>query len=508
MNSKLIRTSQIKRFKLTPVKRIFSNDNLLHELILSDRRKEKRKMMFSIIYNTAFLGFLYYFFNIELEADQRTFNNPKDMERDLGIKQEKTGVSFNDVKGLDQVITNIKQITDIIKNKDRYREIGAKLPKGFLLTGPPGTGKTLLAKAFANECELPFLYVSGSDFESKYIGETAKKVKALFKKAKKHKPCVIFIDEIDSIAVKRSKVYHSEQNAGLNQLLIEMDGFGTESGIFVIAATNTADQLDSAILRSGRFDKIIQIGLPTLTSRIKLIEHYFSQRPNKLTHSNIDQLAQVTAGFSGAELANLANISSTIAAKNNKKWIGYEECLAANERIKVGIKGRKTTDSELKRVAVKESGKTLICYLDRNESIEVLETSILPLNGEPGYTSFLDRKEQDDLDLDYLVKKTELQFGGRIAEEIILGEQGRSVSSGEEVQKGYQMCEKIVMLMEGGDLPLNELNVKAAKLMNDLMKGVKTKFEANKTHLDTIIRNLLEKESLKQNEIKSIIDLA
>ncbi|MBQ6584369.1 MAG: ATP-dependent zinc metalloprotease FtsH, partial [Alistipes sp.] len=291
-------------------------------------------------------------------------------------------VTFKDVAGLEEAKVEIMEIVDFLKNAGKYRELGAKIPKGALLVGPPGTGKTLLAKAVAGEANVPFLSISGSDFVEMFVGVGASRVRDLFEQAKQKAPCIVFIDEIDAIGRARGRNAgfsgNDERENTLNQLLTEMDGFQTNAGVIVLAATNRADILDKALMRAGRFDRQIEVGLPEIHERKQIFDVHL--RKLKLD-PDLDRefLAKQTPGFSGADIANVCNEAALIAARHNKKFVGKEDFLAAVDRIIGGLekKNKVISPSEKRTIAFHEAGHATVSWLLKNAN-PLIKVTIIP----------------------------------------------------------------------------------------------------------------------------------
>ena len=283
-------------------------------------------------------------------------------------KNNGTDVTFKDVAGLAEAKVEIEEIVEFLKNPQRYTELGAKIPRGALLVGPPGTGKTLLAKAVAGEAGVPFLSLSGSDFVEMFVGVGAARVRDLFKQAKDKAPCIVFIDEIDAVGRARGKNpnmgSNDERENTLNQMLTEMDGFGSNNGVIVLAATNRADMLDKALLRPGRFDRQIYVDLPELSDRVEIFNVHL-RRIKTNSHLDVEQLARQTQGFSGADIANVCNEAALIAARNNKQAVDWDDFMAAIDRIVGGLekRSRVITDDEKFAIATHEAGHATISWM-------------------------------------------------------------------------------------------------------------------------------------------------
>ena len=334
----------------------------------------------------------------------------------------KDKLGFDNVAGLQEEKEDLEEIVDFLKNPQKYNELGARIPKGVLLEGPPGTGKTLLAKAIAGEAEVPFFSISGSDFVEMFVGVGASRVRDLFEDAKRNAPCIIFIDEIDAVARRRGTGMgggHDEREQTLNQLLVEMDGFGVNEGIIVMAATNRVDILDPAILRPGRFDRKVAVGVPDVKGRLDILKIHAKNKPLG-DDVDLDQVARTTAGFAGADLENLMNEAAITAAKENRKFIQQDDIRKAFVKVGVG--------SEKKSKVITEKDKHITAYHEAGHAIlfHVLEgvgpvymISIIPTGpGALGYTMPLPEKDDVHITKSQMINQIMVSLGGRIAEEI------------------------------------------------------------------------------------------
>ncbi len=340
-------------------------------------------------------------------------------------KENKKPVTFKDVAGLEEAKVEIMEIVDFLKNAEKYRDLGAKIPKGALLVGPPGTGKTLLAKAVAGEANVPFLSISGSDFVEMFVGVGASRVRDLFEQAKQKAPCILFIDEIDAIGRARGKNAgfsgNDERENTLNQLLTEMDGFQTNTGVIVLAATNRADILDKALMRAGRFDRQIEVGLPDIKEREEIFAVHL--RPLKLDPA-LDRsfLARQTPGFSGADIANVCNEAALIAARHGKKQIHKEDFLAAIDRIIGGLerKNKIITDAEKRKIAYHEAGHATVSWLLKHAS-PLIKVTIIPRGKALGAAWYLPEERQITT-REQLMDEMASTLGGRVSEQLTFGE--------------------------------------------------------------------------------------
>lgn len=361
-------------------------------------------------------------------------------------KGEATDVTFKDVAGLREAKTEIREIVEFLRNPQRYTEIGAKIPKGALLVGPPGTGKTLLAKAVAGEAGVPFFSMSGSDFVEMFVGVGASRVRDLFRQAQEKAPCIIFIDEIDAVGRARGKNpnmgANDERENTLNQLLTEMDGFATNSGVIVLAATNRADILDKALLRAGRFDRQIQVDLPELRDRIEIFNVHL-RRIKMGPDVDIDVLARQTAGFSGADIANVCNEAALIAARNDKKEVDRESFSNAIDRIICGLEhsSKIISADEKKAIAIHEAGHATVSWF-LEYSNEMVKVSIVPRGMALGAAWYMP-EERQITPLQALLDQICMTLGGRAAEELVLGQ----ISTGalNDLEKVTKMAYAIVV---------------------------------------------------------------
>ena len=341
------------------------------------------------------------------------------------VVDDETGIKFNDVAGEDEAKESLQEIVDFLHNPKKYEDIGAKMPKGVLLVGPPGTGKTLLARAVAGEAGVPFYSISGSDFVEMFVGVGASRVRDLFEQAKQKAPCILFIDEIDAIGRARGKNAgfsgNDERENTLNQLLTEMDGFQTNTGVIVLAATNRVDILDKALMRAGRFDRQIEVGLPDVKEREEIFDVHL--RPLKLD-PELDRtfLAKQTPGFSGADIANVCNEAALIAARHNKKYVSREDFLAAIDRIIGGLerKNKIISDEEKRVIAYHEAGHATVSWILENAS-PLIKVTIIPRGKSLGAAWYLPEERQITT-REQMMDELAAMLGGRVSEQINFGE--------------------------------------------------------------------------------------
>ena len=331
-------------------------------------------------------------------------------------------VLFRDVAGLKEEKEDLVEVVDFLKAPEKYTQVGARIPKGVLLVGPPGTGKTLLAKAVAGEAGVPFFSISGSDFVEMFVGVGASRVRDLFEEGKKHAPCIIFIDEIDAVARRRGTGMgggHDEREQTLNQLLVEMDGFGVNEGIIVMAATNRVDILDPAILRPGRFDRRVVVGPPDVMGREEILKVHAKNKP-LAEDVDLKQIAQTTAGFTGADLENLLNEAAIIAAKDNRMFIQQKDIRHAFVKVGIGAekKSRIVSEKERKITAYHEAGHAILFHVLPDVG-PVYSVSIIPTGGAGGYTMPLPEKDEMFNTKGQMLQEITVSLGGRVAEEEI-----------------------------------------------------------------------------------------
>ena len=379
------------------------------------------------------------------------------------ISPDAKKVTFKDVAGLQEEKEDLKEIVDFLKDPKKYLQVGARIPKGVLLVGPPGTGKTLLAKAVAGEAGVPFFSISGSDFVEMFVGVGASRVRDLFAEAKKNAPCIVFIDEIDAVARRRGTGMgggHDEREQTLNQMLVEMDGFGYNEGIIVMAATNRVDILDPAILRPGRFDRKVGVGRPDVRGREEILKVHCKGKPLG-DDVDLKQVAQTTAGFTGADLENLMNESAIYAAKAGRSFIQQEDINRSFVKVGIGAekKSRVISEHEKKITAYHEAGHAILFHVLPDVG-PVHTISIIPTGmGAAGYTMPLPEKDEMFNTKNKMLHNIEVSFGGRIAEELIFGDVTTGAS--QDIKQAtnlaramvmqYGMSEKVGMICYGGD---------------------------------------------------------
>ncbi|MGD6850388.1 ATP-dependent zinc metalloprotease FtsH [Rossellomorea aquimaris] len=450
--------------------------------------------------------------------------------------EEKKKVRFKDVAGADEEKQELVEVVEFLKDPRKFSEVGARIPKGVLLVGPPGTGKTLLARAVAGEAGVPFFSISGSDFVEMFVGVGASRVRDLFENAKKNAPCIIFIDEIDAVGRQRGAGLgggHDEREQTLNQLLVEMDGFGANEGIIIVAATNRPDILDPALLRPGRFDRQITVDRPDLRGREAVLKVHSHNKP--LDDSvDLKAIAMRTPGFSGADLENLLNEAALVAAREDKKKIDMRDIDEATDRVIAGPakKSRVISEKERKIVAFHEAGHTVI-GLVLDEADMVHKVTIVPRGQAGGYAVMLPKEDRYFMTKPELLDKITGLLGGRVAEEIIFGDVStgahndfqRATGIARKMVTEYGMSDKLGPLQfgqsQGGQVFLGrdinseqnysdaiayEIDLEMQRLIKESYERAKRILTENRDKLELIAKTLLDIETLDAAQIKHLMD--
>lgn len=449
--------------------------------------------------------------------------------------EDKEKVVFEDIAGNDNAKQDLQEVVDFLKHPKKYRELGAKIPKGVLLVGNPGTGKTMLARAVAGEAGVPFFSISGSEFVEMFVGVGASRVRDLFTKAKKNAPCIIFIDEIDAVGRKRGSGMgggHDEREQTLNQILVEMDGFDGETNVIVLAATNRADVLDPALLRPGRFDRRVTITLPERKDREAILKVHFKNKPTDET-VNLDKLAAKTAGSSGADLANIANEAAIIAARRNKKKITNDELTEAFERVAIGPerKAKVMSEHEKELTAYHEAGHAIVGHV-LPDSDPVHKVTIIPRGGTGGVTWFLPPEDKSYTNVYEFKDILARAMGGRIAEQLIYGDDGITTGAGSDLRKATEIAREMVIEQgmgrslrdqvfheDNGGLMFDKMtrerpysdetakviDKEVAALITEAKQRAMLVLKANRKHLDKLAEALLQDETLEEAAVAEIL---
>ena len=445
---------------------------------------------------------------------------------------EETGVTFDDVAGADEAKQELQEVVDFLRNPQKYHEIGARIPRGVLLVGPPGTGKTLMARAVAGEAGVPFFSISASEFVEMFVGVGASRVRDLFRQAKQAAPSIVFIDELDAVGRRRGAglgAVNDEREQTLNQLLVEMDGFAEREEVIVMAATNRPDVLDPALLRPGRFDRQVTVGLPDYTGRVGILKLH-TRRLKLADDVDLETLAAATPGFSGAELANLCNEAALIAARRNRTQVTMADFLEAQDKIILGGARRLLLDEhDRKVIAYHEGGHAVVAWFTK-EADPVLKVTIIPRGRALGVTEQLPGKDQYNLTRGYLLARLAVMLGGRTAEEIVFSE----ITTGAEndLVEATKLARRMVTRWGMSDLGLiafqsdeeqpflgyemavgrdyseataARIDEAVQKLLEDRHQAARELLEEHRQKLDRLAQALLDQETVSQAELEEIL---
>jgi len=481
----------------------------------------------NLILPLIFIAGLIFFFQNSDNFSQNGGNSPMNLGKSPARFDQRpdTGISFDDIAGIDEAKAEFEEIVSFLKEPERYTLVGAKIPKGVLLVGPPGTGKTLLAKAIANEASVPFYSVAGSEFVEMFIGIGAARIRDLFKKASENTPCIVFIDEIDAVGRERGAGIgggNDEREQTLNQLLTEMDGFKENKGVIVVGATNRVDILDAALLRPGRFDRQITVGLPDRLGRLGILKVHARNKPLNEDVSLV-QLANRTPGFSGADLANLLNESAILATRYKKQNISKNEVNEAADRIIGGIAGSAMEDTKNKKlIAYHEVGHAIVgSLLENHDAVE--KVTLIPRGGAKGLTWFAPEEDATLVSRSQLLARIITTLGGRVAEKVIFGDQEITTGASNDLQQVTSVARQMVtrygmssigpialednnneQIFLGGDNEAitDRIDTEVCKIVNHCEKVATKIILDNRVVIDLIVEKLLDSETITGEEFR------
>ena len=500
-----------------------------------DAHPMPRKSLFftiarNLILPLVFIAGLIFFFQNSDNFSQNSGSSPMNLGKSPARFDQRpdTGISFDDIAGIDEAKTEFEEIVSFLKEPERYTLVGAKIPKGVLLVGPPGTGKTLLAKAIANEASVPFYSVAGSEFVEMFIGIGAARIRDLFKKASENTPCIVFIDEIDAVGRERGAGIgggNDEREQTLNQLLTEMDGFKENKGVIVVGATNRVDILDAALLRPGRFDRQITVGLPDRLGRLGILKVHARNKPLNQDVSLV-QLANRTPGFSGADLANLLNESAILATRYKKNTITKNEVNEAADRIIGGIAGSAMEDTKNKKlIAYHEVGHAIVgSLLENHDNVE--KVTLIPRGGAKGLTWFAPEEDQTLVSRSELLARIITTLGGRVAEKVVFGDPEITTGASNDLQQVTSIARQMVtrygmssigpialednnneQIFLGGenDSISDRIDNEICKIINHCEQVATKIILDNRVIIDFIVEKLLDAETLNGDEFRNLV---
>jgi len=443
-----------------------------------------------------------------------------DRQSSYEVNPEEINVNFQDVKGAEEAKDELRDVVNFLKDPEKYTSLGAKLPRGVLLVGPPGTGKTLLARAVAGEAGVPFFHASGSEFDEMFVGLGAKRIRQLFTSAKEAAPCIVFIDEFDSVGAKRTNsVVHPYANQTVNQLLNEMDGFAQNEGIIVMGATNKVNNLDKALRRPGRFDVEVTVGLPDFKGRVEILELYVS-KIKKDASVDVHKLARGTTGFSGAELENVINQGALRAVQDGRDAVTMEHLeWAKDKRIMGPEKKNRIPDEETNMMtSFHEAGHTLVAYYTKGAT-PLHKVTIMPRGQSLGHTSFLPDKEEHGINMTQLRAQMDVSMGGRAAEELIYGPDKVTTGASSDLEQATNVANMLVYngwsekvglrVMKDSELSPSQREIIDNEIKHMLQESydrAKNILKTHQTELTSLANALMKYETLNKDEIKSAIE--
>ncbi|HZB87374.1 MAG TPA: ATP-dependent zinc metalloprotease FtsH [Terracidiphilus sp.] len=517
-----------------------SSDTLMNKLYASKvsvtlKDPQNSGLLLQLLFNVGpfiLLGAIWFFMLRQMQSGgNKALSFGKSRARLLSMQQKK--VTFKDVAGVDEAKEELKEIIEYLREPQKFQKLGGRIPKGVLLVGPPGTGKTLLARAVAGEANVPFFSISGSDFVEMFVGVGASRVRDLFEQGKKNAPCIIFIDEIDAVGRHRGAGLgggHDEREQTLNQLLVEMDGFESNDGVILVAATNRPDVLDPALLRPGRFDRRVVVGLPDVRGREEVLRVHVKKVPVG-DDVNLNILARGTPGFSGADLANMVNEAALAAARANRKQVLMYDFELAKDKVLMGAerKSMLLTDAEKKVTAYHEAGHAMVSFF-RGNSDPIHKVTIIPRGMALGVTVYLP-DDRHNYTLDYLETRLATAYGGRVAEEIFLNQM--STGAGSDIETATDLARRMVceygmsrlgpltfgkkeeQIFLGREIAQHrdfseetarQIDMEVRRLIDDAYQSANAILGAHKDAMHRVAAALLERETIDAEEVRLLIE--
>jgi len=514
-------------------------ENLEAVLLSSDaqftKKPEQSNFPLQLLFNIGpilLIGFFFFFFMRQMQSGgNKALSFGKSRARLLSMQQKK--ITFKDVAGVDEAKEELKEIIEYLREPQKFQKLGGRIPKGVLLVGPPGTGKTLLARAVAGEANVPFFSISGSDFVEMFVGVGASRVRDLFEQGKKNAPCIIFIDEIDAVGRHRGAGLgggHDEREQTLNQLLVEMDGFESNDGVILVAATNRPDVLDPALLRPGRFDRRVVVGLPDVRGREEILRVHVKKVPVS-DDTNLNVLARGTPGFSGADIANMVNEAALNAARMNRKQVTMYDFELAKDKVLMGAerKSMLLTEEEKRVTAYHEAGHALVSF-KREHSDPIHKVTIIPRGMALGVTIFLPG-DRHNYTREYLEANLAIAYGGRVAEEIFLNQM--STGAGSDIESATDLARRMVceygmsrlgpltfgkkeeQIFLGREIAQHrdfseetarQIDLEVRRLIDEAYQSAHTIVENHSDAMHRIAGALLERETIDAEEVKMLIE--
>jgi len=498
-------------------------------------KEPQNSILLPLLFNVGpfvLLGAIWFFMLRQMQSGgNKAMSFGKSRARLLSMQQKK--ITFKDVAGVDEAKEELKEIIEYLREPQKFQKLGGRIPKGVLLVGPPGTGKTLLARAVAGEANVPFFSISGSDFVEMFVGVGASRVRDLFEQGKKNAPCIIFIDEIDAVGRHRGAGLgggHDEREQTLNQLLVEMDGFESNDGVILVAATNRPDVLDPALLRPGRFDRRVVVGLPDVRGREEILRVHVKKVPVS-DDTNLNVLARGTPGFSGADLANMVNEAALSAARMNRKQVVMYDFELAKDKVLMGAerKSMLLTDEEKRVTAYHEAGHALVSFM-REHSDPIHKVTIIPRGMALCVTIYLP-DDRHNYTLGYLATRLATAYGGRVAEEIFLNQM--STGAGSDIESATDLARRMVceygmsrlgpltfgkkeeQIFLGREIAQHrdfseetarQIDLEVRRLIDEAYQSAHTIVESHADAMHRIAAALLERETIDAEEVKMLIE--